>query len=123
MGKNATNRKKERPVLFPEFDENKEAKPKEIIIGASVKIGKPSNKYFQYIYKSLDFFNLRLSDLNKLIPLEGTKAKVTGMIQMVNGDEIAIISKKNGNPFFPECNRLFLDRSKALSNKEILIIE
>jgi hypothetical protein len=123
MGKNATKRKKERPILFPESDENTEAKPKEIVIGTLVEIGKPSNKYFQYIYKSLDFFNLKLSDLNRLIPLEGTKAKVTGMIQMVNGDEIAIISKKNGNPFFPECSRLFLDRRKALSFKEILIVE
>jgi hypothetical protein len=123
MGKNATKRKKEMPVLFPEFNDNKEVKPKEIVIGASVKIGKPSNKYFQYIYKSLDFFNLKLSDLNKLIPLEGTKAKVTGMIQMESGDEIAIISKKNGNPFFTECNRLFIDRTKALSFKEILIVE
>jgi hypothetical protein len=123
MGKKPTKRNKERPVLFPEFEEKKEADPKEIVIGASVKIGKPSNKYFQYIYRSLDFFNVKLSDLNKLIPLEGTKANVTGMIQMVNGDEIAIISKKNGNAFFPECNRLFLDRKKALSYKEILIIE
>lgn len=123
MGKNATKRKKERPVLFPEFDKNMEAKPKEIVVGASVKIGKPSNKYFQYIYKSLDFFNLKLLDLKKLIPLEGTKAMVTGMIKMVNGDEIAIISKKSGNPFFPECYRLFVDRSKALSFKEILIVE
>lgn len=123
MGKKSIKGKKERPVLFPEFHENKQIKPKEIVIGALVKIGKPSNKYYQYIYKSLDFFNIKLSDLNKLIPLEGTTAKVTGMIQMENGDQIAILGKKNGNHFFPECTRLFIDKSKAFSFKEILIVE
>ncbi len=123
MGRKSLKSKKERPVLFPEDNGEPTVKPKELALGISVKIGKPSNRYFQYIYGSLDFFNLKLSDLTDLVHLEGTRAKVTGMIQLVNGDEIAIITKKDGNPFFQDFNRLFIDRKKALSFEEVIIAD
>lgn len=121
MARNSSNRK-ERVVLFPEFEQQEKVSPKEVVMGMLVKIGKPSNRYFQYIYRSLDFFNLKLSDLKDLIPLQGTKVKVIGLIQMVNGDEIAIIAKKDNSPFFSDYRRLFIDRKLALQKEEITII-
>ena len=121
MARNSSNRK-ERVVLFPVFVQQEKVSPKEVVMGMRVKIGKPSNRYFQYIYRSLDFFNLKLSDLKDLIPLQGTKVKVIGLIQMVNGDEIAIIAKKDNSPFFSDYRRLFIDRKLALQKEEITII-
>ena len=123
MGRKSLKKRKERPVLFPEALIEEQLNTRELSLGTWVKIGRPSNRYFQYIYASLDFFNLKLSDLNQLSELEGLSAKVTGMIQMVNGDEIAIISKKDGNPFFRNFNKLFIDRKKALSNGEVILTE
>ncbi|WP_350286397.1 hypothetical protein [uncultured Croceitalea sp.] len=123
MGRKSLKKNKERPVLFPEDNTKQEPVKIELSLGTWVKIGRPSNRYFQYIYASLDFFNLKLSDLNQLSELEGLSARVTGMIQMVNGDEIAIISKKDGNPFFRNFNKLFIDRKKALSNGEVILTE
>lgn len=123
MGKESLKKKKERVVLFPEFKEQPKATPTEIMMGMLIKIGKPSNRYFQYIYRSLDFFNAKLSDLKDLIPLQGTKAKVIGLIQMVNGDEIAIIAKKDNSPFFSDYRRLYVDRKLALKKEEITIVD
>ncbi|MDT0606633.1 hypothetical protein [Croceitalea rosinachiae] len=123
MGRNSMKRKKERTVLFPEFEQMEKVSPREVMMGMLIKIGRPSNRYFQYIYRSLDFFNLKLSDLKHLIPLQGTKAKVIGLIQMVNGDEIAIIAKRDGTPFFSHYKRLFVDRKLALEKEEITIAD
>lgn len=112
---------KERVVLFPETNQEGKLEPKEVVMGMLIKIGKPSNRYFQYIYRSLDFFNLKLSDLKDLIPLKGTKAKVIGLIKMVNGDEIAIIAKRDNSPFFNDYRRLFIDKKQALQKQEINI--
>jgi len=122
MARNSLKKNKERVVLFPEFEKQEKVSPKEVMMGMLVKIGKPSNRYFQYIYRSLDFFNLKLSDLKDLIPLQGTKAKVIGLIQMVNGDEIAIITKRDNSPFFGDYRRLFIDKKLALQKEEITII-
>lgn len=122
MGR-SLRKKKERVILFPDFEQGEKITPKEVMMGISIKIGKPSNRYFQYIYRSLDFFNLKLSDLKDLIPLQGTKAKVIGLIQMVNGDEIAIIAKRDNSPFFDDYVRLFIDKKLALENEEITIVD
>lgn len=123
MGKTSSKKKKERVVLFPEFEELPKVTPNEVMMGMPIKIGRPSNRYFQYIYRSLDFFNVKLSDLKDLIPLQGTRAKVIGLIQMVNGDEIAIIAKRDGSPFFSNYRRLFIDKKLALEKEEITIAE
>lgn len=121
MGRKSTKSKKNRPALFPEFEQVEKPVTTKLSIGNSIKIGKPSNRYFQYIYGSLNFFNLKLSDLTELVPLEGTSAKVVGMIQMVNGDEIAIIAKRDSSPFFKNYIKLFVDRKLALERGEITI--
>ena len=123
MARNSLKNNKERIVLFPEFEQQEKVSPREVMMGMLVKIGKPSNRYFQYIYRSLDFFNLKLSDLKDLIPLQGTKAKVIGLIQMVNGDEIAIITKRDNSPFFSDYRRLFIDKKLALQKQEITIVD
>ncbi len=123
MGRKSAKNRKERPVLFPQDNQVNKESPKELFLGALVKIGRPSNRYFQYIFSSLDFLNIKMDDLALLSELEGLSARVTGVIQMVNGDELAIISKKDGQPFINDFNRLYVDGKKALSLGEIAIIE
>ncbi|KPM32816.1 Hypothetical protein I595_1243 [Croceitalea dokdonensis DOKDO 023] len=122
MGKKSLKGKKEYPVLFPKDDtENQGQSLKELTIGSGVTIGRPSNRYFQYIYGSLDFFNLKISDLKELSELEGVHAYVTGIIKLGNGEEIAILKKKSGKPFYHNAAKLFIDRKKAVTSQEIVI--
>ena len=47
-------------------------------IGSVIRIGKPSNRYYQYIFSSLDFLQQKISDLAELLDIEGIEVEITG---------------------------------------------
>ncbi|MEM1257360.1 MAG: hypothetical protein AAGH81_02440 [Bacteroidota bacterium] len=117
MGKKGV-KKKEAPVLFPEGKSG--GGLPELEIGTTLRIGRPSNRYYQYLHFSLDFLNQRLDDLSKLLDLEGTPVQVIGEIRLTEGNEFAIVQKKDGETFFDNEVRLFADRQKALDSHELI---
>jgi hypothetical protein len=119
MGKKGSKRTKKAPVLFPE--EHGVSTPIDIQLGHVLRVSRPSNRYYQYIFTSLDFLNQKLSDLKELLQLEGTLVKVTGVIQLKDGNKFAIVQHQEGKTFFNREQRLFIDAFKALENREIII--
>ncbi|BFP41594.1 hypothetical protein FGF1_24390 [Flavobacteriaceae bacterium GF1] len=119
MGRKSLNRKKETIVLFPQ--EQGLHQPEELQIGTTLRIGRPSNRYYQYIYTSLDFLNQKLSDLSSMLDLEGHMVEVIGMIHLKDGSGFAIVESKGDNLSPNNRKRLFVDRFKALKNHEIII--
>ncbi len=111
-------KKKEVPVLFPDGKSTYELP--ELEIGTTLRIGRPSSRYYQYLHFSLDFLNQRLNDLSKLNGLEGTPVQVIGEIRLKEGNEFAIVQKKDGETFFENEVRLFADRQKALESHELV---
>jgi hypothetical protein len=119
MGRKGSKRMEEAPVLFPQ--EQDVSIPTDIKLGQVLRVARPSNRYYQYIFTSLDFFNQKLSDLKELLQLEGTLVKVTGVIQLKDGNRFAIVQHQKGKAFFNRQERLFIDSFKALENREIII--
>lgn len=117
MGRKSVT-KREVPVLFPQGKNSSELP--EIEIGTMLRIGRPSNRYYQYLHFSLDFLNQKLDDLSKLLGLEGTTVQVIGEIRLKEGIEFAIVEKADGDTFFDNKVRLFADRQKALENHELI---
>ena len=80
MGKKLEKRRP-RPLLFPTENEDIPESTTTLAIGSVVTIGAPSNRYFQYIHHSLDFIHLTLTDLEKLLQVQGLRAVVTGFLK------------------------------------------
>lgn len=116
MGKKGV--KKEAPVLFPM--EQSTVRSFELNIGTTFRIGRPSNRYYQYLFVSLDFLNQKLDDLSKLLGLEGTPVQVTGKISLKDGNSFVIVQKEDGTPFFDNELRLFVEGEKALDCHELI---
>lgn len=117
MGKDVEKRV---PILFFEQEDN--ALPTlELQVGKTLRIGRPSNRYYQYIFTSLDFLNQTLNDLSELLGLEGTQVQVTGMIHLKEGNQFAVVQQGEGKAFFNKRQKLFVDATKALKHREVII--
>lgn len=119
MGRKGVKKKKEAPVLFPSGQSAGEFP--ELKIGTTLRIGRPSSRYYQYLHFSLDFLNQKLDDLSILIGLEGTLIEVIGEIRLKEGDIFAIVQKCDGKPMVGGEVRLFADGQKALENHELIL--
>ena len=111
-------KKKAAPVLFPQ--EQSEFSFADLRIGTTLRIGRPSNRYYQYLFTSIDFLNVKLEDLSKLQGLEGTCVQVTGKIRLKDGNAFAIVQKEDRAKFFDKETRLFVDGQKALDRHELI---
>ena len=115
-------KKKDAPVvLFPTENGTEVYEMSDIDIGTVIRIGSPSNRYYQYIHVSLDFLNHKLNDLSTMLDLKGATAKVTGMINLEGGSRFAVIESEGDTVFFEDKNRLFVDPSPALKNREVIV--
>ena len=109
--------KKEPIIYFPQ-----DVKPSEkrlLAVGSFAQIGKPSSRYYEHIYHSLNHNAHQLSDLQALLKLEGITVKVTSILKMKTGDKIAVLHKKEGGNFLANIEKLFANLDKALETKEL----
>jgi len=118
--------KKSRPVLFPEFmgneniDEEVTMNWRSIRPDCKLKIGKPSNRYYQYIYPSLNFKEHSLNNLNDLLDLEGMEVYVRSILQMKNGESYAVLTVA-GDAIFPgDLATIYAEVEKSYTANEIL---
>ncbi len=118
MGRKGVKKKKEIPILFPSVQGS--VSSFELHIGTTLRIGRPSNRYYQYLFVSLDFLNQKLDDLSKLIGLEGTLVRVIGEISLSDGNNFVIVQKEDGTSFFDGGDRLFVEGQKALDCHELI---
>lgn len=118
--------KKTRPVLFPEFigDENMSNKVdvswKDIRPGHKLKIGKPSNRYYQYICPSLNFKEHSLDHLKELLDLEGIDVSVRSVLKMKNGESYAVLSRAGEVPFSNNNMLIYAELKKSFESFELL---
>ena len=114
--------KKRKPsfVLFPQEQEIGSIDGSELQTGKVLRIGRPSNRYYQYISTSLNFLNQKLSDLSELIGLEGKLVKVIGIIGLKGGEKYAIVEQHGQEGRSNSKRRLFINTSKALKFREII---
>ena len=121
MGRKRLKKDEELPVLFPMDSVGEVPEVSTISIGATIRIGAPSNRYYQYIHSSLDFFNHSLKDLSAMLELQGVTARVMGMVKLNGGNRYAVIEFEEDPAFSGDRRRLFVDASLALKNREVII--
>lgn len=109
--------KKEPIIYFPQDSESPEQRVP--AVGSFVRIGKPSSRYYEHIYHSLNYNAHRLSDLQSLLKLEGITVKVISILKMKTGAKIAVLHKKEGGNFLTNIEKLFANLDKALDTKEL----
>ncbi len=118
MGRKAVKKRKEAPVLFPLGEGSRELP--ELKIGTSLRIGRPSSRYYQYLHFSLDFLNQKLDDLSMLTGLENSRVEIIGEIRLKGGNIFIIVQKSDGEPLVDNVVRLYADRQKALESHELI---
>ncbi len=118
--------KKRRPVFYPEFDVD-EKTPKvdtlewqNIRPGQYLKIGDPSNRYYQYIYTSLSFDDHKVENLKKLLSFEGMEVVVISILKMKDGSFFAVLERK-GEAFTDRISRVYADLKNAYLKKELVV--
>jgi hypothetical protein len=109
--------KKEPIIYFPKSDEVPDKK--EARVGEIVRIGKPSSRYYQYIYHSLNYNSHRLNDLQALLKLEGVNVKIISILKMRTGGKIAVLHRKDGKGFSANIEKLFASLEKAIDTEEL----
>ncbi len=118
--------KKSRPVLFPEFIGNENMSSKidigwqDIRPGHKLKIGKPSNRYYQYISPSLNFKEHSLENLKALLDLEGIMVSVRSILKMNNGESYAVLAREGEVPFSNNNIHVYAELKKSLDSFELL---
>lgn len=109
--------KKEPIIYFPQASET--PIKKEVNVGRLLRIGKPSKRYYEHIYHSLNHNAHRLQDLQRLVKVEGLTVRVISILKMRTGDTIAVLHRKDGKDFLTDIKKLFANIDKALATKEL----
>lgn len=118
--------KKSRPVLFPEFigRENMAVKEdlgwQDIRPGFKLKIGKPSNRYYQYIYPSLRFKEHSLDHLKELLQFEGIEVYVRSILKMKGGESYAVLRRPEDQSFTKDITTVYAEIMKSHTANEII---
>lgn len=118
--------KKTRPVLFPEFigRENmavvEDLKWQDIRPDAKLKIGRPSNRYYQYIYPSLNFKEHSLENLKELLDFEGMEVYVRSILQMKGGESYAVLRRSGDEVFTKDISTVYAEIKKSYTANEII---
>lgn len=85
-----------------------------------MKIGKPSNRYYQYIYPSLNFNEHSLDNLNELLDIEGTEVYVRSILKMKNGESYAVLSKSGDVCFTGARVHIYAEIKKSYESLELI---
>jgi hypothetical protein len=109
--------KKEPIVYFPEGVGNP-TKPL-ARVGQILRLGKPSMRYYEHVYHSLNHSDHSLRNLQELVNLEGLTVKIISILKMRSGDSVAVIHRKDGKKFSTNIEKLFTHIDKALETKEL----
>lgn len=118
--------KKSRPVLFPEFigRENMAVEEnfrwQDIRPGFKLKIGKPSNRYYEYIYPSLNFKEHSLNNLKELLQFEGIEVYVRSVLKMKGGESFAVLTREEDQVFTKEITTVYAEIKKSYTANEII---
>ncbi|MFS4468710.1 hypothetical protein [Maribacter sp. 2210JD10-5] len=121
-------KKRERPIPFPEYDSTENnidvqgLQWEDIRPGQRLKLGKPSNRYFEYIYPSLNFSEHRVYSLKELSQFEGTEVLVTSILKMKNGTYYAVLDRMDGTPFSKRIARIYAELEKSFLKNELTVI-
>jgi hypothetical protein len=91
--------------------------------GDYVKIGHPSNRYYEYISPSIDPGNLNISDLKKFRAIRGEIVKIISIITMANGDAMAVLVDQDWQPFFKNIPKIYAHLEKGFASKELLPLD
>lgn len=120
------NMKKRRPVLFPEFIGNENISDKvdlrwqDIRPNQKLKIGRPSNRYYQYIYPSLSFKEHSLDNLKELLDIEGTEVYVRSILKMKNGESYAVLLRAGDVCFTGAKAHIYAEIKKSCESLELI---
>lgn len=119
--------KKSRPVLFPEFSGNEnmtskvdDVKWQDIRPDHKLKIGSPSNRYYQYIYPSLKFKEHSLDNLRELLDVEGMDVCVRSILKMKNGESFAVLRREGDIPFYKDLLLIYAEIKNSFGTFELL---
>ncbi len=122
--------KKERPVLFPEF-ENNNALPREkmkislkdLTLGHIYKIGEPSSLHYQHISPVINSEENNISKLEDFSKIEGVMIKVTSILQMVNGNKIAVLMPYKSELILNTYEKIFAHLENSVTSSEIVSLD
>lgn len=109
--------KKEPIIYFPQDPET--VVTDTVAVGRLLRIGKPSKRYYEHIYHSLNYNTHRLQDLQHLLKVEGLTVRIVSILSMRSGDSIAVLHRKDGKDFLTDIKKLFTHIDKALAAKEL----
>lgn len=118
--------KKREPVFYPEFNADEKVAKVEAIEwlnirpGQHLKLGEPSNRYYQYIYTSMNFNNHKVENLKKLLNFQGMEVVVVSILKMNDGSFFAVLEKK-GEAFTERISRIYADLKNAYLKKELVV--
>lgn len=118
--------KKSRPVLFPEFIGNENISDKvgmkwqDIRPDHQLKMGRPSNRFYQYIYPSLNFKEHSLENLKDLLDFEGMKVYVRSILKMKNGESYAVLSRIGDVCFSEDRVHIYAEIKKSYESLELI---
>lgn len=112
--------------MFPEFmgRENmaveEDMRWQDIRPDFKLKIGRPSNRYYQYIYPSLNFKEHSLENLKELLDFEGMEVYVRSILQMKGGKSYAVLRRPGDETFAEDITTVYAEIKKSYTSNEIV---
>lgn len=85
-----------------------------------LKIGRPSNRYYQYIYPSLNFKEHSLENLKGLLDFEGMEVYVRSILQMKGGESYAVLRRLGDQTFAEDITTVYAEIKKSYNAHEIV---
>ncbi len=122
--------KRQRVVLFQgeerkdeKIDDSVNINLKDIIPGKVYRIGKPSNRYYEYIHPVLEPGNLMVDDFEEFRIIEGALIVVTSILHMNKGNRIAVLRGYHELPFLGRGERIFAHIDKSVEKLELIALD
>ena len=91
--------------------------------GSYLKIGHPSNRYYEYVSPSLSPGNLSLLDLKKFRSIRGEILKIVSILKMSNGDDTVVLAYQDWRPFSEGTTKIYAHLEKGFESKELLPLD
>lgn len=122
--------KKERPVLFPEFENNialtsekLKISLNDLTLGYIYKIGKPSSLHYQHIYPAINSEEMNINELEDFSTIQGSIVKVTSILQMASGTKIAVLMPYKAELLLNEYQKIFAHIKNSVISDEIIALD